>query len=563
MSNSLSGLVSVYRSLKEQQAELVLATIIETQGSTYRKAGSRILITPEGDCYGMLGDNALHASLFEFAERVFTSHQPLFFTYTPKQEVASLDGDQTVLHILLQYLSQENAYEPMESISRRLSIRQQDVLVTVYESEIESIAVGKNLFVSTITKHDHTLDKHLQEEIRQIGEDLIRTGKVLCCEHFTDNQAISLFYSPIEPPLSLLILGSGPDAIPVVHFAKQLGWNVTIADTDEFMPSLKQFSEADRIAVIRPDSDQADELMLTAQAIVIMTHDLERDKGFLIHACKSQAMYIGLLGSVKRRDKILASQDINENKLRNRLYSPVGLELGGELPEEIALSLTAEIQKVMSERKKSTPTLHDICTTPASMDKLAAVILAAGGSNRFGGLKQLLEYNGMSLLRRSVETARAAFSERVHVVLGPKELKMQRELNELEITMLSNPNWESGLASSIKVGLKAVPDECSAVLFMLCDQPLITVQHLGELIALWQGNQDKIIASHDEEIETEPAIIPRNYFPEILKLYGDQGIKQVLNVQTEHTLHVSIPEAAIDIDTQEDYMRLLTGTETK
>ena len=554
MNNNLSALISAYNSLREEQKKLVLVTLIETQGSSYRKAGARMLIDSAGKYYGMLGNEKLHTFLNEHAQQILESHDTLVVCY---REPPTADSQEVSLLLLLQYLSSNNGYQPLETIAAAIKNRKRDVLITVYESEYDGLKIGTDIFLSNIEEYAE-LEEHVRDEVRQIAEEVNASGKALHCEHFVNNHSVSLFYNPAQPPLSLLILGSGPDTLVLIHFAKQLGWHVTLADLDSLVQSSELFFEADEVNTITANSEAISSLLAKAETIVIMSHNIEKDVYFLQNALACKNSYIGLLASTVHRDKIFEALNIGKKELKNRVHSPAGLKLGGDLPEDIALSITAEIQQVTHEKTKTSSRLEPVIKQSKILDELAVVILAAGGSTRFGGLKQLLEYKGMSLLRRAVETAIGLVEpEQIYVILGPKELKMQRELTKTSVNIISNTNWESGVASSIKAGLRALPTKYTGMLALLCDQPLITTQHLQQLSTQWEKNQDKIIASYHMDICTEPAIIPRKFFQEISKLYKDQGITKLIEIQREAVTNVSLPEAAMNVDTQEDYMKLL------
>ena len=332
----------------------------------------------------------------------------------------------------------------------------------------------------------------------------------------------------------MLILGPEAKARPFIRLAEYLGWQIALNDG------------------ALPNS-------ISADAVLIISNDEEYVRDCLTVLKNADTRYIGI---VTEPDKLPALPYIDKTTFNDYLFCPAGLSLGGERPEDIALSVIAHIQLVIyappSENLVIEPVIDDSADAEEG-DRLAAIILAAGGSTRFGGLKQLLEYEGVSLLRKSVETAQTLSSTNVYVILGPKPLKMQRELSNIDVATIVNPNWEEGMATSIKAGMNAVPNDCSAALIMLCDQPLITSSHLQQLYQQSQENPDKIIASAYADTVGVPAIIPRRYFPEVRKkLYGDRGIKPFITAQIENVITVSIPEAECDIDTQEDYTNLLT-----
>jgi molybdenum cofactor cytidylyltransferase len=268
--------------------------------------------------------------------------------------------------------------------------------------------------------------------------------------------------------------------------------------------------------------------------------------------------YIGLLGPTARKDELLRSLEEPPPEFTGRIYGPVGLNLGGELPEEIALSLIAEIQAVFNKRPGSHLSGNPIADSGrVDSGDLSVIVLAAGGSSRFGALKQLLEYKGKSFLKRAVETSLALKAKEVLVIHGPKATKCQREVSGYEVSNIVNYEWEAGMSSSLVLGIRSISSESKAVLVLLCDQPLIGQAQLEQLISLWRNNPDRIVASEYGGTTGVPAIIPAAYFEEMKKLAGDTGAKKIIATHADTVLTMAVPEAEIDIDTENDFSELL------
>ena len=124
--------------------------------------------------------------------------------------------------------------------------------------------------------------------------------------------------------------------------------------------------------------------------------------------------------------------------------------------------------------------------------------------------------------------------------------------------IIINDDWESGIASSLKAVIETLPEDCSAVMYILCDQPLITEKHVDQLSELWLNDKSKIVASAYADTIGVPVIIPRDYFSAIMGLKGDVGAKSIITRYAENVVSVNIPEAEFDIDTESDYMSLLS-----
>ena len=189
----------------------------------------------------------------------------------------------------------------------------------------------------------------------------------------------------------------------------------------------------------------------------------------------------------------------------------------------------------------------------------AAVILAAGESTRFGRAKLLTQFQGESLIRRACHAAIETGCDPVVVVLGAHAQKIHCELTNLPVTVAVNREWRTGMASSIRTGVKVVMslrDGNSDVLLMLSDQPLITARDLRKLIAVFQ-EQNCLIAAAEYHCDHElvrgvPAAFARELFPELLQLRGKSGAKRLISRHAEKATFVWLPPASVDVDTTGD-----------
>lgn len=194
-----------------------------------------------------------------------------------------------------------------------------------------------------------------------------------------------------------------------------------------------------------------------------------------------------------------------------------------------------------------------------SQRKIGLIILAAGSSSRMNGQpKQLLEYAGKTLLRRAVESAVNANFEKIVVVLGLESDPFVKEIEDLPVVSIINENTKLGISSSIKVGLSTIAEiDLDAVLIMLCDQPLITAMILQNIIELHFQTGKSIVACRYENTFGVPALFARELFPELMNLSADEGAKKIIKKHLEKADFLDAPEAGLDIDTIEDYHKLL------
>lgn len=192
----------------------------------------------------------------------------------------------------------------------------------------------------------------------------------------------------------------------------------------------------------------------------------------------------------------------------------------------------------------------------ASIDQVYAVILAAGGSSRLGQAKQLLHWQNRTLLEHAIQNARSLLDGRVVVVLGADAESIVTTVDLDAVSAIVNTDWSEGMASSIRAGIKALPASATAVLFLLCDQPLIKPSHLQTLLNAWQNEPGRIVASQYQDSVGVPALFPAEFFGRLLELKGDQGAKRLLLEFGDRLLTRSLPEAGLDIDTRQDFDHL-------
>jgi molybdenum cofactor cytidylyltransferase len=187
---------------------------------------------------------------------------------------------------------------------------------------------------------------------------------------------------------------------------------------------------------------------------------------------------------------------------------------------------------------------------------IAIVLLAAGASRRMGVPKQLLRHRGHTLIRHAVEAALGSTCRPVVIVLGANAEEIQPEIEGLPVKIVHNAHWTEGLSSSIRAGIEALAsgaDPPEAVVLTLCDHPLVCTDDFEALVTAYRSRQRPIIASQYAGTLGVPALFARPLLPELLRLSGDSGAKQVIQRNLPSVWPVPCPHAAFDLDSFEDY----------
>ena len=194
------------------------------------------------------------------------------------------------------------------------------------------------------------------------------------------------------------------------------------------------------------------------------------------------------------------------------------------------------------------------------MTNIGIILLAAGSSSRTGQSKQLLEIDGEQLLLKSTRVAVQSESEKIIVVLGANEMAHRKTIEHLPVEIIANPDWETGMGSSLKKGLRQllqVVPQLKAALVMVCDQPLLTTEHINKLIQTFTNTNSLIVASHYSGSAGVPALFEKSLFEKLLRVEDESGAKKIIQQHKEAIQTIDFLQGAIDLDTPEDYRNFI------
>jgi len=330
---------------------LVLASVYETEGSTYSKAGAQMLITGDGDFQGMLSGGCLEGDLADRAGAVLESGTPQSVTYDLGQNDEELwglgVGCDGLMRIFLQPVTPENLYEPFATMCRAYAGLTDQVAATVLESGIDELAAGSALVtVDGDVAFSDIGEQYAQQIQAEAGAALLqRQPRVSTIT--ADAGKVTILFSVLRPPPRILVLGAGLDAEPVVRLATELGWRVTVQDHRPAYVESGDFATAERVYCV-PVAETATAISLRQfAATIVMSHHLASDRQYLRQLAATDIGYIGLLGPRDRRERLLEELGEVADRLLPRLHGPAGLDIGGRGPASIALSIVAEIHQEM------------------------------------------------------------------------------------------------------------------------------------------------------------------------------------------------------------------------
>ena len=352
----LREILTAYEALRRQGRATALATVVAVSGSSYRRPGARMLLTADGWVAGGVSGGCLESDVLQRARAVLESGRADIVTYDTTE-----DGDivfgvglgcRGVIQILIEPLTGDRPdLGFLTSIAAR---REAGVCATVFRSEGGSSArLADRLLLSEMgVMHDGLTDAGLGARVRADAGDVLASGRSCAREYALPVGSVSVFLEMLAPPQPLVVFGAGHDAPPLVRLAKELGWHVTIADARPAHATAERFPEADAVLVCPPE-EAASRLPLDARtAVVLMTHNYLHDRALLEQWLPSPVLYLGVLGPKRRTERLLGEMPpgLMTDVALSRLHSPVGLDIGADTPETIALSILAGIQAMAAAR---------------------------------------------------------------------------------------------------------------------------------------------------------------------------------------------------------------------
>ncbi len=344
-----TGLLEAFADWSAAGESLVLASVYETEGSTYSKAGARMLITGDGRFHGMLSGGCLEGDLAERARQALDSGRPQAVTYDLGQNDEELwglgVGCDGLMRIFLQPLSPADGYEPFATMARALTGDTEQVSVTVIESSLDGITSGQTLVtVDGELAYTDVEGDYLAPLSVVTGETLLESASAMKTVSI-DGQEVRVLAAMLTPPPSILVLGAGLDAGPVVRFANELGWRVTVQDHRPAYIESGKFEVAREVLNV-PVAELSQSVDFDRfSAVIVMSHHLASDRSYLEQLARTNIGYIGLLGPVDRRRRLLEELGDAAGRLEGRVHGPAGLDIGGRGPASIALSIIAEMHR--------------------------------------------------------------------------------------------------------------------------------------------------------------------------------------------------------------------------
>jgi xanthine/CO dehydrogenase XdhC/CoxF family maturation factor len=340
----LAPLVRDFLELRSRGEPCVLATVVATAGSTYRKSGAQMLITGQAELRGLLSGGCLEVDLVERSRRVLESGRAELASYDKRGEDDLLfgigSGCEGAMEVLLQRVGPAEAWQPLAQFADCVRAGRMESLAVI----VTGAAAGRAWWTGGG-------DAPWPEPPEVAAARAAGGTRLLECRAGGD--ALRALVLPLRLPPGLLICGAGADAVPLARFAISLGFAVTVCDHRPALAAAPRFPHCEVRCVAPPAA--APELELAQfRAAIVMSHHLPSDQAWLaLLAQHPQVGYVGLLGPPARRARLLDALGPAADSLQRRLHAPVGLDIGARTPEAIALAIAAELHAWIASKKVS------------------------------------------------------------------------------------------------------------------------------------------------------------------------------------------------------------------
>jgi xanthine dehydrogenase accessory factor len=367
----MKELLEIISAYKQSPTPMALATIVQTAGSSYRRAGARMLVTMKGRTIGCISGGCLDQDVVLHAQEVIRSGKSTLITYDTSSDRDIILGVglgcKGVINIQVEYVP---VRAPMENGDAKRAFL--DFLVDVIEQRRiggaatvigttgkTGLNAGDRVMVTDLGGRNAPECRTVTAQIgigiltglAQSAVKKVQAG--LVSQDFVHGTA-QIFVETILPQRRLVILGAGHDAMPLARMAHELGWRTAVIDGRAGYATRERFPLAEDVIIARPESDWPRELFDGCTVAVVMAHHFLIDQAWLKNLIPLKLPYLGVMGPRKRAEKML--EGLREDGMNFAdeellaLHNPIGLDIGADTPEQIALAILAEIQAVFGGR---------------------------------------------------------------------------------------------------------------------------------------------------------------------------------------------------------------------
>lgn len=358
MTKEINEIIAAYKKATQKGMKTALATVVYVEGSSYRRPGARMLVEEDGRMTGAISGGCLEGDALRKALLAIHQNQNKLVTYNSMDEEDVEFGVQLgcngIVHILFEPINTEDENNPVALLERSQLYRRETVLVTLFSlHNFHGHQPGTCFFLDKETKHSTIDDDALQTIVQTDASTVLETGSSVIKEY--EAFELTAFVELLQPSISLIIVGAGNEAFPLVEMTKVLGWQITVADGRPTHANAQRFPDVHQLITGKP-ADVINQLVPDEWTVfLLMTHNYKYDLAMMKLLLQINCGYIGTLGPKKRLDRMI--DELKEegvtvtDEQKEMIYGPIGLDIGAEAAEEIALAVLAEIKAVFANRE--------------------------------------------------------------------------------------------------------------------------------------------------------------------------------------------------------------------
>ncbi|MDC7217419.1 MAG: XdhC family protein [Spirochaetales bacterium] len=367
-------IISKYLELKSKDIGCILATVVHVEGSSYRRAGARMLVDEFGNITGAISGGCLEGDALRKALFALDRQENKLVTYDTSDEDDAVIGAQLgcngIIQVLFEPMEYTDKYNPCELLQTVAKNDTAQAISIVFDPDKRNEQLGTVMITDKVqVQKKDTLPPHLESALLSLSKKVLEQDGPCFIELGTGEIKQHVFVELYQPPVKLIWVGAGNDAQILAQQAELLGWKVTVADGRPTHANKQRFTGACQVIVAKPEETLMNIKIDKQTCFVLMSHNYNYDLSVLkLLLGKQEIPYIGILGPLKKYNQMLnelAGQGLEVSKDDlNKIHAPVGLEIGAETPAEIGLSVLAEIQSVLTNKnarplKQKTGPIHD------------------------------------------------------------------------------------------------------------------------------------------------------------------------------------------------------------
>lgn len=354
----IRDIIKAFEEAQKLGKQTALATVVHVEGSSYRRPGARMLIEDDGQLTGAISGGCLEGDALRKALLVMQERRSRLVTYdTMDDDDAKFGvglGCNGIIQVLIEPINDVDPNNPIQYLKAINEKRQKAALVTLFSLQDKKDPQHGTCLL--LKENGEMIDQTpvLKDILLADAKDAMINQNSSFKNYISEDHNLTAFIEVIKPPVSVIIIGAGNDVMPLVDMAEILGWETTVVDGRANYAKKERFVSACSVLVAKPEQVLEQIVIDEHTVFLLMTHNYNYDMAMLRQLLQKDVAYIGMLGPKKKRERMLGELkdeglSFTEQQL-SVLHSPVGLDIGAETSEEIALSILAEIKAFFANK---------------------------------------------------------------------------------------------------------------------------------------------------------------------------------------------------------------------